>query len=94
MRKTNKKQKSQPPRYEKKIGQIKELFPNVKVTKFSETHPGSAGADYVTDIVLPNNYTLISKVVSPKGDIKSFSFSVQKKHCTENQKPGVYCFSA
>lgn len=95
MRKTkSKKQKTVPPRFEKKLKQICELFPKVKVTTFLETHPGKAGSDYITDIILPSTYTLISKSVSSKGEITAITFSVQQKHCTENQKPGVYRFSA
>lgn len=90
----SKKQKTAPPIYERKFGQLKELFPKVKVTRWSEQNPGKCGRDFIIEVIIPNNYTLLSKVVSSKGEIIAITFSVQKKHCEENQKPGVYRFSA
>mgnify|MGYP004634381305 CR=1 FL=1 len=92
--KSRRQKKTTPPLYERKFGQLKELFPKVTITKWSEKNPGKSGKDFIMDVILPNNYTLISKVVSSNGEITLLSFSVQKKHCTENQKPGVYRFSA
>lgn len=80
--------------YERKLSQLTAIFPKVKVTMLSDEHPTKAGKDFVTDVVLPNGYTLLGRGVSANGEITSVKFSVQKKHCTENQKPGVYYFSA
>lgn len=93
MAKTRTKQKNVPPLYEKKLDQLRDIFPKVKVTRWSEENPGKSGKDFIMDIILPSNYTLISKIVSSNGEITFISFSVQKKYCLENQKPGVYRFS-
>lgn len=90
----SRKQKNVLPHFERDLKQICELFPKVKVTTFLETHPGKAGSDYIIDITLPSTYTLISRSVSTKGEITAIAFSVQQKHCAENQKPGIYVFSA
>lgn len=92
--KSKKQKKTAPPLYERKFKQLKEIFPKVQVTRWSEENPGRSGKDFIMDVILPDHYTLISKVVSSKGEIIAITFSVQKKHCEENQKPGVYRFSA
>lgn len=76
------------------IKRIAEFFPTVKLTKWSELNPGKPGSDYIIEIKLPSNYTLIKKSVSAKGAITCIEFSVQKKYCSESQTPGNYRFSA
>lgn len=80
--------------HEGKFGQLKEMFPKVQLTKLSEKHPRKAGRDFIVEITLPNEYTLLSKGVASNGEITSVTFSVPKKVCTENQIPGIYHFSA
>ena len=80
--------------YERKFDQLKDIFPQITVTMWSEKNPGKSGKDFVVDVKIPKNYTLIHKVIASNGEVKVFTFSIQKKYCTGNQRPGVYSFSA
>ena len=86
----NKKQKT----FERNLSQLCELFPRIKVYKYLEKNPGKAGKDYITDVKLPKDYTLLSKVVSAKGEITSVTFLVPKSENQSEAPGGIYCFSA
>ena len=90
----NKKQKHNISVYEKKLSQLSELFPRIKVHKFSEVNPIKSRKDYITDIKLPKDYTLLNKSVSAKGEITSVTFLVPKSENQSEAPGGIYCFSA
>ena len=85
--------KAQPYIYEGELRKLKDFFPQVKMTKYSERNKLQAGSDFFIEITLPSSYTLLKKSVSTSGAITAIEFSIPKQCCTENQKPGLYRFS-
>ncbi len=79
--------------YEGELKKLKDFFPQVKMTKYSERNKLLYGQDFFIEIVLPSSYTLLKKSVSSNGAITAIEFSIPKQCCSENQKPGLYRFS-
>ena len=73
---------------------IVQIFPRIQVTKWTESNRGKCGRDYVIEVSLPKCYHLLSKQVSHKGEILAITFSVEEKHCNEDQIPGTYHVTA
>ena len=96
MAKTKTKKQKAPPQVHEVKGfhEIKKLFPKIRISWISDAHPGRYGRDFVTEVILPKDFTLITKSVAPSGEVLMIKFSVQAKHCMENQKPGIYAVSA
>lgn len=82
--------------YEHQLNNITTFFPKVNVTKYSDILPNHQGSDFITEIALPNCYTLVKKCIGMRNKITFISFIVKEKDCDDklNQKPGLHIFSA